>query len=71
MASTALNEMGYNRDWIEAQLAHAEGNSVRSAYNHAQYLTERRRMMLAWANHLDALREGGKVVPLFRAVGEE
>jgi integrase len=45
MASTLLNELGYNRDWIERQLAHGERNDVRSAYNYAEYLPERRKMM--------------------------
>ena len=71
MASTLLNEQGWNRDAIERQLAHAESNSVRDAYNRADYLPERRRMMKAWADYLDAQRESRKVVPLFRAVGEE
>lgn len=38
MASTLLNERGYNSDWIERQLAHCEKNSVRASYNHARYL---------------------------------
>jgi integrase len=57
MASTLLNEQGYNRDWIERQLAHGERNSVRAAYNYAEYLPERRRMMQEWADYLDRLRE--------------
>ena len=56
MASTLLNELGYNRDWIERQLAHSEKNTSRDAYNHAQYLPERHRMMQSWANYLDTLR---------------
>lgn len=56
MASTTLNEQGYNRDWIERQLAHTERNGVRAAYNHAEYLPERRRMMQEWADYLDVLR---------------
>ncbi len=71
MASTLLNEQGWNRDAIERQLAHAERNSIRAAYNYAEFLPERRRMMQAWADYLDALREGGKVVPLFKAAGGE
>jgi len=59
MASTLLNEQGYNRDWIERQLAHGERNSIRAAYNYAEYLPERRRMMQEWADYLDGLREGG------------
>jgi integrase len=56
MASTLLNEQGYNRDWIERQLAHAERNNVRAAYNYAEYLPDRRRMMQEWADYLDTLR---------------
>jgi integrase len=55
MASTLLNEMGYSSDWIERQLAHSEQNSVRAAYNHAEYLPERRKMMQVWADFLDDL----------------
>ena len=57
MASTLLNEQGYNRDWIERQLAHGERNNVRAAYNYAEYLPERRRMMQEWADFLGNLRE--------------
>ena len=57
MASTVLNEKGYNRDWIERQLAHAERNGVRASYNHAEYLPERRRMMQDWADYLSELKE--------------
>lgn len=62
MASTRLNELGWAPDVIERQLAHAERNKVRAAYNRAQYLDERTRMMQAWADYLDGLRAGGKVV---------
>lgn len=55
-ASTRLNEMGYHRDAIERQLSHAERNRVRAAYNHAEYLSDRRRMMQDWADYLDKLR---------------
>lgn len=57
MASTLLNELGYNRDWIERQLAHKEKSASREAYNQAQYLPERHRMMQSWADMLDVLRE--------------
>ncbi len=57
MASTLLNELGYNYDWIERQLAHSERNSIRAAYNYAQYLPERRRMMFEYADYLDGLRQ--------------
>ena len=56
VASTLLNELGYNRDWIERQLAHGERNDVRAAYNYAEYLPERRRMMQEWADYLDKLK---------------
>lgn len=52
-ASTILNEHGFAPDVIERQLAHSERNSVRAAYNHAQYLPERRQMMQWWADYLD------------------
>lgn len=64
MASTLLNEQGWHPDVIELQLAHAERNKVRAAYNRAQRLPERRRMMQAWADYLDALASGAKVFVL-------
>ncbi len=67
MASTLLNEMGWQPDVIERQLAHAPRNRVRASYNRAQYLAERRRMMQAWADYLDALKAGADVVPINRA----
>lgn len=63
MASTLLNELGFPPDVIELQLAHRERNGVRAAYNRAQRLDERRKMMQAWADYLDGLRAGGNVVP--------
>lgn len=57
MASTLLNELGYNADWIERQLAHIPHGQVRGIYNRAEYLPERRRMLQEWADYLDALRE--------------
>ena len=65
VASTMLNEMGkFRPDVIERQLAHSERNEVRGAYNRAEYLPERKKMMQAWANHVEALRQGAKVIPL-------
>ena len=55
MASTLLNEQGWNRDAIERQLAHSERDNVRAAYNYAEYLPERRKMMQHWADYLEAL----------------
>jgi integrase len=66
-ASTMLNEQGFPPDVIELQLAHAERNKVRAAYNRAQRLTERRAMMQAWADYLDGLRNGSNVVPIRRS----
>jgi len=69
LASTRLNEMGWAPDIIERQLAHAERNKVRAAYNRAQHLDERQKMMTAWADYLDALRRGGKVIAIKRKAG--
>lgn len=55
MASTRLNEMGWSPDVIERQLAHSERNQIRAAYNHAEYLSERRKMMQVWADYLESL----------------
>ena len=63
MASTCLNEQGWHPDLIELQLAHAERNKIRAAYNKAQRLAERRKMMQVWA---DGLRSGGNVVSIKR-----
>lgn len=60
--STRLNEMGFNPDWIETQLAHEDENSVRASYNFARYLSGRTDMMQHWADYLDALIAGNKVV---------
>jgi integrase len=64
MASTLLHECGWPSDVIERQLSHAERNAVKAAYNDAEHLPARRKMMQAWADHLDVLRKGGKVVSL-------
>jgi integrase len=56
MASTLLNEQGFPPDIIELQLAHAERNKVRAAYNRAMRIPERRQMMQAWAHYLDKLK---------------
>ncbi len=56
IASTALNEKGYNPDAIEAQLGHVPRNKIRGAYNRAKYLPERKKMMQDWADYLDRLK---------------
>ena len=67
MASTLLNEQGFNADAIERQLAH-KASGVRGTYNAAEYLPERRRMMQHWADYLGGLAAGAEVIPL-RAKG--
>ena len=61
MASTLLNELGFNPDAIERQLSHKEPG-VRGVYNKAEYLPERKKMMQAWATYLDALRKDPKKI---------
>jgi integrase len=61
-ASTLLHEQCYNSDMIERQLSHAERNRIKSAYNRAQHLPERRLMLQAWADYLDGLKRGADVI---------
>lgn len=68
MASTILNEQGWNRDAIERQLAHSEKDGVRAAYNYAQYLPERKNMMQAWGDYLDVLEKGADVIPINKTI---
>lgn len=63
MDSTLLHEMGWNHQVIERQLAHAERDTVSAAYNFAEHLAERRKMMQAWADYLDGLKATGEVAP--------
>jgi integrase len=76
MASTLLHEQGWNHHVIERQLAHADRNAVSAAYNFAEHLPKRRKMMQAWADYLDTLKAGADVIPLFKksspllAIGE-
>lgn len=64
VASTFLNTLGYRSEVIEAQLSHKEKNEVRSAYNHADYLEERKIMLQEWADYLDNLKHGADVIPI-------
>ena len=66
MASTRLNELGFRADVIERQLAHIDGNKVRSAYNRSEYIEERTSMMQSYADYLDTLRDGATVIPINR-----
>ena len=54
-ASTILNEKGYSLDVIEKQLAHEDEDKIRSAYNRAEYLLERKKMMQEYADYLDSV----------------
>ncbi|HEY4081667.1 MAG TPA: integrase arm-type DNA-binding domain-containing protein [Burkholderiaceae bacterium] len=64
IASTVLHELGFDHAHIELQLAHQERDDTSAAYNFATYLGPRRRMMQAWADHLDALRQGARILPI-------
>ena len=64
LASTALHEQGFDHQHIELQLAHQERNQVSAAYNHALYLKQRATMMQHWADYLDVLKAGAKVVSI-------
>lgn len=64
-ASTLLNEQGWHPDAIERQLAHCDRNGVRAAYNYAEHLPIRRRMMQAWSDYLDRLK-AGEMYPVIR-----
>jgi hypothetical protein len=62
-----LNELGWNPDAIERQLSHRDKDAIRGTYNLAQYIDERRRMMQAWSDYLDALKTGANVTAIKRA----
>jgi hypothetical protein len=68
MASTLLNEAGWNKDAIKRQHAHGERDKVRAAYNAAEHLPERRPMMQAWAEYPDTLKAGATVTSIKKAV---
>lgn len=65
-ASSLLHEAGWDSNLIELQLAHRDTNTIRAIYNRAERLEERRKMMQEWADYLDALKSGAKVIPLRR-----
>lgn len=64
VASTILNETGYRADVIERQLAHSARDEVRAAYNRAEYLPERKKMMQQWSDYIDSVHSAGEVVPI-------
>lgn len=65
-ASTVLNELGFDSDAIERQLAHGEKDKVRAAYNKAKYLDKRKEMMQAWADYVDSARGGKAAIVLIK-----
>jgi len=58
LASTTLNEQGFDRDIIEAALAQVDDNQVRSAYNRTDYLDRRRPMMCWWSGYIEKASKG-------------
>lgn len=64
LISTALNDKGYEADWIERQLAHGDPDKIRGTYNKAAYLEPRRKMMQEWADYLDNLMTPADVIPI-------
>lgn len=56
--------MGFEEAHIEAQMSHQKRNRVAAAYDHSKYLKQRVVMMQAWADRLDQLRAGAKILPL-------
>ena len=55
--STALNEVGYPKKWVDAQLSHADPDKTSATYNHAEYVEQRRVMMQDWADRLDLFEQ--------------
>ena len=62
VASTILHEVGYQHAHIEVQLSHLERDKVSGAYNHAEYIPQRAKMMQEWADYLDGIKGGAKVI---------
>ena len=58
MASTFLNEQGWDPELIEVALAHVDKDEVRSAYNRAEYIDRRRPMMASWSDHIQEAATG-------------
>ncbi len=71
MARTMLHQdkaLGFAPEVIEHQLAHRVPDALGTAYNRTKFLDERRRMMQAWADFLDKLKQGAEVIPIKRAI---
>jgi integrase len=69
--STLLNELGFNRDWIEKCLAHEDNRSSRGVYNKAEYEPQRRHMLQEWADMIDAWAAGKKHTPTLQPTSME
>ena len=67
VASTILHEIGYQHAHIEVQLSHLERNKVSGAYNHAEYIPQRAKMMQEWADYLDGIKNGAKIFNIKQA----
>jgi len=61
IASTILHEIGYQHAHIEVQLSHLERDKVSGAYNHAEYIPQRAKMLQEWANYLDGIKAGANI----------
>ena len=70
LASTTLNEQGFDPDIIEAALAHTDKNDVRAAYNRAEYLERRKTMMCWWSDHIDSAATGSHSLTPFRSTAD-
>lgn len=68
MASTTLNEQGFDADITEATLAHADENQIRSAYNRTDYLDRRRSMMKWWSEYIQDEAKGSLLVASFNYI---
>jgi integrase len=66
LATTVLREHGFNKEYVDLQLSHANGDKTERAYNSAKFLAQRTELMQWWADHLDAeLTKGrAKIVPI-------
>jgi integrase len=60
--STIKEKLGYRHEVVDRQLAHAQRNKVDAAYDRAQFLSERKKMMQEWADYLDAVASESKVI---------
>jgi integrase len=66
IAATLLRERGHEETFIERQMDHLVGNDVQQAYDRSRQVPERRKMMQRYADYLDSLKAGAKVVPIRR-----